>query len=138
MIIKYEARDGQVFFDEDACRNYEAKLDKAESETVTLLNRFCKFFDTNGNQIILTNREPTEGNIYGVSIKNCSKDEAEMISSIFENLFEDLHWALYNSDFDVNNEVILVYDWTTGIGWTEIDMEKQEWHNFVTKIIEGA
>lgn len=138
MKIKYEAKDGQVFFDEVSCLAYEAKLDKEQDEAMATLNRLCKFFDTDGNRFSLDDKENPEANIYGVVIKNCTDEERDTILYVFSQLFDDLYQALFDSDFDCNNEVILVYDWTSNRGWTELDWEKQDYHKFITKVLEGA
>lgn len=138
MKIKYEAKDGQVFFDEASCLAYEAQLDKERNEAIDMLNRLCKFFDTDGNPLIIKEEENPETNIYGVVIKHCSDEEKETILFLFGQLFDDLYQALSFSDFTSENEVTLVYDWTTNNGWTELDWEKQDYHKFVTKILEGA
>lgn len=138
MKIKYEAKDGQVFFDEASCLAYEAKLNKERNEAIDTLNRLCKFFDTDGNPLIVKEGENPEADIYGVVIKHCSDEEKKTILFLFGQLFDDLYQALSFSDFDSENEVTLVYDWTTSNGWTELDWEKQDYHKFVTKILEGA
>ena len=138
MKIKYEAKDGQVFFDKESCLAYEAKLDKEQDEAIATLNRLCKFFDTDGNRFSLNDKENPEADIYGVVIKNCTDEERDTILYVFSQLFDDLYQALFNSDFDCNNEVVLVYDWTSNRGWTELDWEKQDYHKFITKILEGA
>lgn len=138
MKIKYEAKDGQVFFDEASCLAYEAKLEKEHNEAIDTLNRLCKFFDTDGNPITIKDGENPESDIYGVVIKNCSDEEKETILFLFGQLFDDLYHALHYSNFDSKNEVTLVYDWTTSNGWTELDWEKQDYHKFIAKILEGA
>lgn len=139
MVIKYEARDGQVFFDESACFAYEAQLDKKQDETVAMLNRLCKFFDTEGNPIAIDSKdENLESNIYGIVIKHCTDEEKDAILFTFGQMFDDLYCALRDSDFDCENEVILVYDWTSNRGWTELDWEKQDYHRFIEKVMEGA
>lgn len=139
MKIKYEAKDGQVFLDEASCLAYEAKLDKEQDEAMATLNRLCKFFDTDGNRFSLDDKENPEANIYGVVIKNCTDEERDTILYVFGQLFDDLYQALFDSDFDCNNEVVLVYDWTFNQGcWTELDWEKQDYHKFITKVLEGA
>ena len=138
MKIKYEAKDGQVFFDEASCLAYEAKLDKEQDEAMATLNRLCKFFDIDGNRFSLDDKKNPEANIYGVVIKNCTDEERDTILYVFGQLFDDLYQALFDSDFDCNNEVVLVYDWTSNRGWTELDWEKQDYHKFITKVLEGA
>ena len=52
--------------------------------------------------------------------------------------FDDLYFALTESNFQTNCEVILVYDWTgDGRDWFEIDYEKQEWFKFVSAVLGG-
>lgn len=138
MKIKYEAKDGRVFFDEASCLAYEAKLDKEQSEAMATLNRLCKFFDTDGNRFFLDDKENPEANIYGVVIKNCTDEERDTILYMFGQLFDYLYQALSGSDFDYNNEVILIYDWTSNQGWTELNWERQDYHKFITKVLEGA
>lgn len=138
MRIKYEAKDGQVFFDEASCLAYEAKLEKERNEAIDTLNRLCKFFDTDGNPITINDGENPESDIYSVVIKHCSDEEKRTILFLFGQLFDDLYHALSSSDFDCENEVTLVYDWTTSNGWTELDWEKKDYHSFVAKILEGA
>lgn len=129
---------GQIFFDEVSCLAYEAQLDKEHDEAITTLNRLCKFFDTDGNPIILDNKENPESNIYGVVIKNCSDKEKDTILFIFGQLFDDLYHALNDSNFNCENEITLVYDWTSSRGWTELDWEKKDYHKFIAKIMERA
>lgn len=138
MKIKYEAKDGQVFFDKASCLAYEAQLDKERNEAIDILNRLCKFFDTDGNSLIIKEGENPEADIYGVVIKPCSDEEKQTILFLFGQLFDDLYQALSCSSFDSENEVTLVYDWSTSNNWTELDWEKQDYHKFVTKILEGA
>lgn len=135
--MSYVADDGTVFKTEQECVEYETRKLKKDVETVTLLNRVCKFYRSEGDrfQIDTTFKET---DIYGINLK-CSVDEIEEVMSAFDSHFDDLYFALESSDFQCDGEVILVYDWTgSGRGWMEIDLEHQEWFSMVAKVMEGA
>lgn len=135
--MSYVADDGTVFNTESACVEYETRKLKKDVDTVTLLNRVCKFYRSEGDrfQIDTTFKET---DIYGINLK-CSVDEIEEVMSAFGSHFDDLYFALESSDFQCDGEAILVYDWTgSGRGWMEIDLEHQEWFSMVAKVMEGA
>lgn len=135
--MSYVADDGTVFKTEQECVEYEARKLKKDVETVTLLNRVCKFYRSEGDrfQIDTTFKET---DIYGINLK-CSVDEIEEVMSAFGSHFDDLYFALEASNFQCKGEAILVYDWTgSGHGWMEIDLERQEWFSMVAKVMEGA
>lgn len=139
MTIKtsYVAEDGTIFDTEEECVKYESRKNKQISDEVALLNRVCKFFDSTGKQFLIDSRFK-ETDVYGINIK-CPADEVGDVMTALGNHFDDLYYALQASDFQINSEVILVYDWTgSGDGWLEIDYEKQEWFSMVNKVMEGA
>lgn len=138
MEIKYIAKDGKPFDSEMECVAHELALDKEAVEEAEILNQFCKFFDSDGNQFKI-DATYDESKIYGVSIK-CPGGEAYDIINIFSKRFDDLNYALQASDFGMENEIILVYDWTGehGGGWAELDFEQQDFHKFVNKVMGWA
>lgn len=135
--MSYVADDGTVFDTESACVEYETRTLKKDVDTVTLLNRVCKFYRSEGDRFQIDTTFKETG-IYGINLK-CSVDEIEEVMSAFGSHFDDLYFALGSSDFQCNGEAILVYDWTgSGRGWMEIDLEHQEWFGMVAKVMEGA
>lgn len=133
----YVADDGTEFEKESECRDYELRTSKVIADELAVVHRLCKFFNAEGKQISLDYRF-NESDVYGVRIK-CPADEVDDVMTIFGKHFDDLYFTLEGSDFQTNCEVILVYDWTgDGKGWSEIDYEKQEWHRFVSAVMEGA
>lgn len=130
----YVADDGTEFDTESKCRDYEAKTSKVIADELAVIHRVCKFFDSEGNQIQLDYRFK-ESDVYGVRI-NCPANEVDDVMTIFGKHFDDLYFALTESNFQTNCEVILVYDWT-GIdtGWFEIDDGKQEWFKLISAIL---
>ena len=130
----YIANDGTEFDTESKCRDYEARTSKAMADELAVVHRVCKFFNDEGKQIQLDYRF-NESDVYGVRI-NCPADEVDDVMTIFGKHFDDLYFALADSGFQNNCEVILVYDWTgNSAGWFEIDCEKQEWFKFIFAVL---
>lgn len=130
----YVADDGTEFDTENKCRDYEAKISKVIADELAVVHRVCKFFNSEGKQIQLDYRF-NESDVYGVRI-NCPAEEVNKVMTIFGKHFDDLYFALASSGFQINSEVILVYDWTgSGDDWIEIDDEKQEWFKFIFAIL---
>lgn len=139
MIIKtsYVADDGTIFETEADCIQYEASKDRQIGEEVKLLNRVCKFFTSTGKQFEIDGTF-NEHEIYGINI-SCSPDEVDDVLTAFGNHFDDLYFALQQSDFETNSEVVLTYDWTGNCsGWTEIEYDKQEYLKFMEKVLGWA
>lgn len=136
MVIKtsYVADDGTPFDTEAECVAYEASKNRQIGEEVKLLNRVCKFFTSTGRQFEIDSTF-NEHEIYGVNI-HCSTDEVDDVMVAFSNHFDDLYFALKQSDFETNSEVVLAYDWTGNCsGWAEIEYDKKEWLSFVQKVL---
>ena len=130
----YVADDGTEFDTESKCRDYEAKTSKAIADELAVVHHVCKFFNSEGKQIQLDYRFD-ESDVYGVRI-NCPAEEVNKVMTIFGKHFDDLYFALADSGFQTNCEVILVYDWTgDGRDWFEIDDEKQEWFKFIFAVM---
>lgn len=130
----YVADDGTEFDTESKCRDYEAKTSKVIADELAVVHRVCKFFNSEGKQVQLDYRF-NESDVYGVRI-NCPANEVDDVMTIFGKHFDDLYFALTESNFQANCEVILVYDWTgDGRDWFEIDYEKQEWFKFISAVM---
>lgn len=130
----YVADDGTEFDTESKCRDYEAKTSKVIADELAVVHRVCKFFNDEGKQIQLDYRFD-ESDVYGVRI-NCPADEVDDVMTIFGKHFDDLYFALESSNFKINCEVILVYDWTGNCaGWSEIDDEKKEWFKLISAVM---
>lgn len=139
MIIKtsYVANDGTVFDNEKSCVDYEARQHAKAQDELRVLNRLCVFYNSEGEVIKMTERFD-ESDVYGVHIK-CSADEVDLVEQVFGAHFDTLYYTLMDSDFRMNHEVILAYDWVgSGNGWKEIDYEQQEWISMVSKILKWA
>lgn len=139
MIIKtsYIADDGTEFPTEAECVKYEAGKNKQTIQDIELLNRVCRFFNSSGVAFHIDSTFD-ESRIYGVRIK-CSTDEVYDVLETFRQHFDDLYWALNASDFGVNSEVVLAYDWVHDSGsWKEIDYDEKEWVSFLQKVLGWA
>lgn len=136
MIIKtsYVADDGKPFDTEEECVAYEKMLNAGIMNDVQILNRTCKFFTSTGREFQIDS-EFKESEIYGARI-SCTPDEVEEVCDVFQRRFDDLHFALSQSDFALNSEAFLVYDWTGSCsGWGEIDYDTQEFLRLSMKVM---
>jgi hypothetical protein len=139
MTIKttYVADDGTIFETESACLQYESRKRTKLAQEVEFVNKFCKFFDNDGEQLGIDEKF-NENKIYAVTI-DCAPGDVGTIMNIFGDHFNDLYYALEASDFQNDYKVTLVYDWTDdGRGWKEIDYEQKTYLEFMRKIMERA
>lgn len=140
MTIKtiFVANDGKEFSTEAECTRYENSQDRQRIEEAAFLNRVCKFFNAEGEQIVL-NTEFKEEDIYGVVIY-CSMDEVHDVRTTFGNHFDSLYYALEASSFGSNcSEVVLAYKWFGEYSnWCEIEYDEREWYSFIKKVLEWA
>lgn len=132
--VSYIADDGAVFSTESECVDYENRQKQRAEKDVRVFNEYCKFFDAEGTQFQI-DKHFSEGSIYGVSIRSTPNEMIDVILNLFGSHFDSLYWALESSDYQSNNEVILVYDWIGGDGWKEIDYEQREYLKFIKGVM---